>query len=99
MPQLRLFDCHDPLHPASKSAIPVEEISLGMDDSTFIGGLDQRIHRWYKLRPSFSPKLVHHLVDRFNGAGRRMVLDPFAGASTSPIEAALLGRPTVGVEI
>jgi hypothetical protein len=99
MPQLTFFDCRDPLHPASKSGIAVEEISLGLDDATFVGGLDQRIHRWYKLRPSFSPKLVHYLVDRFNGGERRTVLDPFAGAATSPIEAALLGRPAVGVEI
>jgi hypothetical protein len=99
MPQLTCFDRRDPLHPASKSGIPVEEISLGLDDATFVGGLDQRIHRWYKLRPSFSPKLVHYLINRFNGGERRTVLDPFAGASTCPIEAALLGRPVVGVEI
>lgn len=99
MRQPTLFDCRDPLHPASKSGIPVEEISLGLDDATFVGGLDQRIHRWYKLRPSFSPKLVHYLVDRFNGGKRRTVLDPFAGAATSPIEAALLDRPAVAVEI
>src|SRR5690242_7632736 len=99
MAQLTLFDCRDPLHPASKSGIPVEEISLGLDDATFVGGLDQRIHRWYKLRPSFSPKLVHYLVDRFNGGKRRTVLDPFGGAGTCPIEAALLGRPALAVEI
>lgn len=99
MPQPTLFDCLDPIHPASKSSVPVEEISLGLDDATFVGGLDQRVHRWYKLRPSFSPKLVCHLIRRFNGGERRTVLDPFAGASTSPIEAALLGRPAVGVEI
>ncbi len=99
MPPKTLFDCLDPIHPASKSAIPVEEISLGLDDATFVGGLDQRIHRWYKLRPSFSPKLVRYLIGRFSKREKGLVLDPFSGASTTPIEAALLDRPAVGVEI
>jgi hypothetical protein len=99
MSQPLLFDNRDPLHPGSTAGVPVQEVTLSLEDATFVGGLDQRLHRWYKLRPSFSPRLVHNLVARLNGGARRTILDPFAGAATTPIEAAMMGRPTIGVEI
>jgi hypothetical protein len=99
MRQVPVFDRHDLLPSADKMGVPVEEIPLGLEEATFVGGRQQPIHRWYKLRPSFSPCLVRYLIERLGGARGRPTLDPFAGAGTTPVEACLLGRPAVAVEI
>lgn len=74
-----------------------EKIHVGR--STFLNGLASRVHRWFRLTPSFGPELVHEMLHKMNVQMDEIVLDPFAGAGTTLIESKLEGRGSVGVEI
>ncbi len=52
---------------------------------TFQGKLDLPIHRWYRLTPSFSPKLANDIADHFALTSDDFVLDPFSGVGTVPL--------------
>lgn len=67
--------------------------------STFKAGLDQPVHRWFRLTPSFGPDLVREMLIAMNFKKGDAVLDPFAGASTTLIECALNGIDCFGFEI
>lgn len=67
--------------------------------ATFKSGLAKRVHRWFRLTPSFGPDLVQDLLRETNWVPGRTVLDPFSGAGTTLIEAQLEGVPAIGFEI
>ncbi|MHB8523464.1 MAG: DNA methyltransferase [Limisphaerales bacterium] len=67
--------------------------------ATFKSGLDAPVHRWFRLTPSFGPDLVRQMLAELNTRKDELVLDPFAGASTTLIEAQLLGYSASGFEI
>lgn len=67
--------------------------------STFLNGLANRVHRWFRLTPSFGPELVHEMFERLELGQESVVLDPFSGAGTTIIESKLEGRTAVGFEI
>lgn len=72
---------------------------IHVSKSTFLNGLANRVHRWFRLTPSFGPELVHEMIDKL-GVGRdETILDPFAGAGTTLIEAKLEGRRSFGFEV
>jgi DNA modification methylase len=66
---------------------------------TFQGKLDLPIHRWYRLTPSFSPKLAHDIADHFKLSESDFVLDPFSGVGTVPLCMKYRGIPACSVEI
>ena len=66
---------------------------------TFRGKLDVPIHRWYRLTPSFSPRLAHDIADHFRLTGADFVLDPFSGVGTVPLCMKYRGVPSCSVEI
>lgn len=67
--------------------------------STFQNGLANRVHRWFRLTPSFGPELVQEMVNRLDVKENEVILDPFTGAGTTLIEAKLRGRTAVGFEV
>lgn len=67
--------------------------------STFLAGLAKRVHRWFRLTPSFGADLVHHLLAETETQPGSRILDPFAGAGTTLIEAKLEGHHALGFEI
>jgi hypothetical protein len=69
------------------------------DHATFKSGLSKEVHNWFRLTPSFGPDLVHHILNQFNYSDSSIVLDPFAGASTTLIECQLLNIKSYGFEI
>lgn len=67
--------------------------------STFLNGLSNKVHRWFRLTPSFGAELVQEMVERLDVAKGDLILDPFAGAGTTLIEAKLEGHHALGFEI
>ncbi|MDY0067543.1 MAG: DNA methyltransferase [Steroidobacteraceae bacterium] len=72
---------------------------IHVSKSTFLNGLANRVHRWFRLTPSFGPELVQEMMERLGVRDGETVLDPFAGAGTTLIEAKLEGRDAIGFEI
>ena len=66
---------------------------------TFQGKLDLPIHRWYRLTPSFSPRLAVDIASEFGLNGNDFVLDPFSGVGTVPLCMKYRGIPSCSVEI
>jgi hypothetical protein len=56
------------------------------------------IHRWFNFIAGFSPEFVASCINNASGVRDGYVLDPFAGAGTTLVEAQLAGLPTVGYE-
>jgi hypothetical protein len=57
--------------------------------STFLAGLSQKVHRWFRLTPSFAPDLVQEMISYLDLARDAHIHDPFSGAGTTAIEASL----------
>jgi len=72
---------------------------IPVNQSTFKAGLGARIHRWFRLTPSFGPELVREMLSVLQCEAGTVVLDPFAGAGTTMIECQLEGLTSFGIEI
>ena len=72
---------------------------IGVVRSTFLAGLARRVHRWFRLTPSFGPDLVQHVLATTKTPPNSAVLDPFAGAGTTLIETKLEGHRAFGFEV
>ncbi len=59
---------------------------------------DRVIHDWYRFVLSFPPHLVQDYLDRFNIGPSHVVLDPFCGTGTTPVECKKHGIESVGIE-
>ncbi|MCB2141273.1 site-specific DNA-methyltransferase [bacterium] len=73
--------------------------NIHIRNSTFKGGVDKLAHRWFRLTPSFGPDLVDHVLDHFGFNEETIVLDPFAGASTTLIECQINNLKCYGFEL
>jgi hypothetical protein len=67
--------------------------------STFLAGMSARVHRWFRLTPSFGPDLVQKMLEDMETEKQHVILDPFSGAGTTLIEAKMEGHPSIGFEI
>jgi hypothetical protein len=67
--------------------------------STFLAGLSQRAHRWFRLTPSFGPDLVREMIAELELPSSAHIHDPFSGAGTTAIEASLEGHPNSCIEV
>lgn len=67
--------------------------------STFKGGATEPVHRWFRLTPSFGPSLVDHMLRQMGATERSLVLDPFSGAGTTPIQARRRHLRAASIEI
>ncbi len=72
---------------------------MPVKQSTYKGGRELSFHRWFRLTPSFGPHLVGHILDKFGATKDSVVLDPFCGAGTTPIECKRQGFHCYGFEI
>jgi len=72
---------------------------IHVSKSTFKGGMSQRIHRWFRLTPSYAPDLVQTMIENLNCLPSETILDPYSGACTTAIEGKLNGYNCMGFEI
>jgi hypothetical protein len=56
------------------------------------------VHRWFNFIAGFSPEFVASCIVDSPGVTDGYVLDPFAGAGTTLVEAQMCGLPAVGYE-
>ena len=59
--------------------------------ATFRGGRTEPLHDWYPYLEGYSPEFVEKVLESFAPEAAR-VLDPFAGAGTTPLTVARQGR-------
>ena len=59
---------------------------------------DRVIHDWYRFVLSFPPHLVQDYLDRFNIGPSHVVLDPFCGTGTTPVECKKREVKSIGIE-
>jgi hypothetical protein len=72
---------------------------IDVQKSTFLAGLSAKVHRWFRLTPSFGPDLVQKMLADMETTAEHVVLDPFSGAGTTLIESKMEGIRSVGFEI
>lgn len=77
----------------------IDYAPMHVSKSTFKAGLAAKVHRWFRLTPSFGPDLVRHMLRHMHAEPSDVILDPFAGASTTLIEGRLERRSCFGYEI
>ena len=56
-------------------------------------------HRWYWVKEGFSPLLVQAAIQSEDCSSTDLVVDPFCGSGTVPVEAALCQMPSAGAEV
>jgi len=76
---------------------------LGFDDSWTFEGCTQKdtkyiTHGYHRYPAKFIPQLVSRLINELTSYGD-LIVDPFMGSGTTSVEAKVLGRPSVGVDI
>lgn len=59
---------------------------------------NSEIHNWYRFVLAFPDHLVTDMLERFGAKDGDVVLDPFCGTGTTPIESMKLGVQAVGIE-
>lgn len=97
-PQLAMdFQADDACPEEVASLVSYDDIHVS--SSTFLNGLANKVHRWFRLTPSFGPELVQEMIERLAVDASETILDPFAGAGTTLIEAKLTGHRALGFEV
>ncbi|MCJ7811780.1 site-specific DNA-methyltransferase [bacterium] len=66
---------------------------------TFNLGMEESVHRWFRLTPSYSPELIRHLLSYLDCDETTLLLDPFLGKGTTLIECKKKNVPSIGIEI
>lgn len=56
-------------------------------------------HRWYFFKEGFSPAIVDHAINDAKLSSGSLVVDPFCGSGTVPLQAALKGFSGHGIEV
>lgn len=79
--------------------VPASFVNRRTTDVTFKGKLSLPIHRWYRLTPSFSPKLAIDIAEHFGVTPEGFVLDPFSGVGTVPLCMKYRGIPACSIEL
>ncbi|MFZ3063330.1 MAG: DNA methyltransferase [Actinomycetota bacterium] len=77
--------------------------SLTFDESWTFEGYTQKdttyiTHGYHRYPAKFIPQLANRLIRELSSSGD-LVVDPFMGSGTALVEAKVLGRPSVGVDI
>ena len=73
----------------------MDRLTAGITSTQPVSGLT---HNFYRYPARFSPDFVRSVIHEFSGVGD-VVYDPFMGGGTTLVEAASLGRHSVGTDV
>jgi DNA modification methylase len=68
-------------------------------DVTFKAGMNESVHSWFRLTPSYSPELVRYFFNDLKCTAQHVILEPFTGKGTTLIEAQKYNFKAIGIEI
>lgn len=83
---------------AAANQLPLPHFDDAEIHSTFRAGKLSPLHRWYPFLEGYSPSFVEQILTRF-APEAKVVLDPFGGVGTTPLEAARLGKTAYYCEV
>ncbi|MCY4171157.1 MAG: DNA methyltransferase [Bacteroidetes bacterium] len=77
-----------------------QDLSVNNGDRFLFISRDQRAytHGIHKYPAKFFPELPRWIIERYSSYGDT-ILDPFMGSGTSNVEAAILGRNSIGIDV
>ena len=78
-------------------SISIEQTWCSM--STSLDARSEPRHRWYWAKEGFSPFLVQTAIDAEQCKGTDLIVDPFCGSGTVPLEALRCQLATAGAEV
>lgn len=73
--------------------------SVGPISVSALDSLEEARHRWYFFKEGFSPILVQRAIEATGCGSKDLIVDPFCGSGTVPLQAALDGHISDGVEV
>jgi hypothetical protein len=76
--------------------------SIGGNGTFSVSALDSAEHarhRWYFFKEGFSPAIVDHAIDDARLNEGSLIVDPFCGSGTVPLQAAIKGYCGHGIEV
>lgn len=73
--------------------------SLGEISVSALDSVTAPRHRWYFLKEAFSPEIVKRALEDADCHPEDVIADPFCGSGTVPVQAALEGHRSSGVEV
>jgi DNA modification methylase len=76
-----------------------KESANGAPSVSALDSADYARHRWYFFKEGFSPAIVDHAVEDAKIREGALVVDPFCGSGTVPLQAALKGFRGHGIEV
>jgi DNA modification methylase len=71
---------------------------LGNTNKNKVQSKDLAIHNWYQFVLGYPPHLVTHYIEKFELYKSDILLDPFCGTGTTPVEAFKSGFSCYGLE-
>jgi DNA modification methylase len=76
-----------------------ETASNGAPSVSALDSADYARHRWYFFKEGFSPAIVDHAIEDAKIGHGALIIDPFCGSGTVPLQAALKGFRGHGIEV
>jgi DNA modification methylase len=67
--------------------------------SNALGSISLPRHRWYYIKEAFSPRIVDRALTDSNCTPADIIVDPFSGSGTVPLQASLHGFHGLGFEV
>lgn len=73
--------------------------SFDIPSASALDAIELPRHRWYFFKEAFSPEIVDYAIEHSRIPPEGLILDPFCGSGTVPLQASLQGYRGHGIEV